>query len=288
MGTIPRLCILGVGLIGGSLALALKRARCVGEIVAYEKNPAYQVKALALGMIDRAESHLAAALKSSDIVVLAVPLGAMRGLLREMASYLPANAVITDVGSVKGNVIAAAYAELGPNIVNFVPGHPIAGTEKNGPEAAFADLFRDHKVILTPLPENRVEAVETIRVMWRQVGAEVVESTVEHHDQLLAGTSHLPHILAYTLVDLLAKVGETGEALQFAGGGFRDFSRIASSDPSLWRDICLANQAPLLTLLERFGSELQVVSEAIRQRNGEQLLEIFRRAKAARDFYYDS
>lgn len=285
---IPRLCILGVGLIGGSLGLALKRTGSVGEIVAYEKNPAYRAKALALGIIDRAESHLAAALKNSDIVMLAVPLGAMSGLLREMTSHLPDNAVITDVGSVKGNVVAAAYAELGPGIVNFVPGHPIAGTEKNGPEAAFADLFRDHKVILTPLPENRVEAVEAIRVMWRQVGAEVVETTVEHHDQLLAGTSHLPHVLAYTLVDLLVKVGKPGESLQFAAGGFRDFSRIASSDPSLWRDICLANQAPLLMLLERFGNELQVVSEAIRQRNGEQLLEIFSRAKTARDFYYDS
>lgn len=283
---ISRLCILGVGLIGGSLALALKRAGSVGEVVGYESDPAYQARALALGIIDRAETHLAEALKGVDVVVLAVPLGAMGGLFLEMASGLPEGAVITDVGSVKGSVIAAAHIGLGPRISDFVPGHPIAGTEKNGPEAAFADLFQDHQVILTPLPENRVEALETVRMMWRQTGAEVVEITAAHHDQVLAGTSHLPHILAYTLVDLLARLGETREALQFAAGGFRDFSRIASSDPGMWRDICLANQEPLLALLDHFGTELQKVSEAIRHQQGEQLLEIFKRAKMARDTHY--
>lgn len=285
---ISRLCILGVGLIGGSLALALKRAGGVGEVVGYEREPAYRNKALALGIIDRAETHLPEALKGADVVVLAVPLGAMGGLFREMAGCLPGDAVITDVGSVKGSVIAAACAGLGPRIKDFVPGHPIAGTEKNGPEAAFADLFQDHKVVLTPLPGNRAEALETVRAMWRQTGAEVIEITAAHHDRVLAGTSHLPHILAYTLVDLLAKLGETREALQFAAGGFRDFSRIASSDPCMWRDICLANQEPLLALLERFGTELQKVSEAIRHQQGEELLEIFRRAKTARDIHYES
>jgi prephenate dehydrogenase len=210
----------------------------------------------------------------------------MEALFYEMAPSLRPETVITDVGSVKGNVVAAARAKLGARIVDFVPGHPIAGTEKNGPEAAAADLFFLHKVILTPLPESRAGAVKVVRAMWCQTGAEVVETSISHHDQVLAGTSHLPHVLAYALVDLLAELEETQEALQFAAGGFRDFSRIASSDPVVWRDICLANREPLLELLEQFGSELYRVAEAIRERDGAKLIEIFARAKAVRDTYY--
>lgn len=283
---IRRLCILGVGLIGGSLALALKQAKGVGEVVGYERDPIARDKALSLGIIDRAELHLAEALQGADVVVLAVPLGAMEELLQAMAPSLKPGMVVTDVGSVKGSVVAAARAKLGEYIVDFVPGHPIAGTEKNGPEAAFADLFCLHKVLLTPLPESRAVAVRMVRMMWHQVGAEVIETSISHHDRMLAETSHLPHILAYTLMDMLAKLGETQEALQFAAGGFRDFSRIASSDPSVWRDICLANKEPLLALLERFRTELHGVGEAIHRGDGAKLAEIFARAKAVRDAHY--
>lgn len=284
---IHRLCILGIGLIGGSLALALKQSGKVGEIVGYESDPARRRKALALGIVDRAELYLIDALKGADVVVLAVPLGAMEALLQEMALSLGPETVITDVGSVKDSVVTAARAKLGARISNFVPGHPIAGTEKNGPEAAVADLFCLHKVILTPLPENSVRAIDMVRMMWHQTGAEIVETGVSHHDRMVAGASHLPHVLAYALVDLLAELGETQEALQFAAGGFRDFSRIASSDPIVWRDICLANREPLLDLIEQFRSELHGVAEAIRRDEGEKLVEIFVRAKVARDAHYD-
>ncbi|ADJ27149.1 prephenate dehydrogenase [Nitrosococcus watsonii] len=284
---IQRLCILGVGLIGGSLALALKQAKGVGEVVGYERDPFARDKALSLGIVDRAELHLAEALRGADMVVLAAPLGAMEELLQAMAPSLKPGMVVTDVGSVKGSVVTAARAKLGTRIVDFVPGHPIAGTEKNGPEAAFADLFHLHKVLLTPLPESRAVAVGMVRAMWHQVGAEVIETSISHHDRVLAGTSHLPHILAYTLVDMLAKLGETQEALQFAAGGFRDFSRIASSDPNVWRDICLANKEPLLALLERFRTELHGIGEAIHRNDGAKLAEIFARAKTARDAHYE-
>lgn len=284
---IRRLCVLGVGLIGGSLALALKQAKGVGEVVGYERDPVARGKALSLGIIDRAEFHLPEALRGADVVVLAAPLGAMEELLQEMAPSLKPGMVVTDVGSVKGSVVAAARVKLGEHIADFVPGHPIVGTEKNGPEAAFADLFQLHKVLLTPLPESRAGAVRMIRTMWHQVGAEVIETSISHHDRVLAGTSHLPHILAYTLMDMLAKLGETQEALQFAAGGFRDFSRIASSDPDVWRDICLANKEPLVAILEQFRAELHGVGEAIHHGDGAKLAEIFTRAKAARDAYYE-
>ncbi|ADE15709.1 Prephenate dehydrogenase [Nitrosococcus halophilus Nc 4] len=285
---IQRLCVLGVGLIGGSLALALKRSGAVGEIVGYERDPLCRAKALSLGIIDRAESGLADALRGAEVVVLAVPLGAMEGLFQEMAPLLKPEMVVTDVGSVKDSVVTAARAALGARIVDFVPGHPLAGTEKSGPEAAFADLFYLHKVILTPLPENRPEAVETVRMMWHRVGAEVVEISSTYHDRVLAGVSHLPHVLAFALMDLLAKVGEPQDTLQFAAGGFRDFSRIASSDPTVWRDICLANREPLLALLEQFEAELHTLGEALRRGDGGKLVEIFARAKAARDIHYNA
>ncbi|QBQ54858.1 prephenate dehydrogenase [Nitrosococcus wardiae] len=285
---IQRLCVLGVGLIGGSLALALKRSGAVSEVIGYEKDPLYRAKALSLGIIDRAEVCLAEALRGAEVVVLAVPLGGMEGLFQQMAPHLKPEMVVTDVGSVKGSVVTAARAELGTRIVDFVPGHPIAGTEKSGPEAAFSDLFCLHKVILTPLPENRPGAVETVRRMWHQAGAEVVEISSAYHDQVLAGVSHLPHVLAFVLVDLLAKVGEPQDTLQFAAGGFRDFSRIASSDPTVWRDICLANREPLLALLDHFEAELHTVGEALRHGDGGKLAEIFARAKAARDTHYNA
>jgi prephenate dehydrogenase len=255
--------------------------------VGFEIDPIRRSKALALGIVDRAEAYLVDALKGADVVVLAVPLGAMEALFQEMAPSLRPEMVVTDVGSVKGSVVTAARAKLGAKIANFVPGHPIAGTEKNGPEAAVADLFCLHKVILTPLPENHAGTIDMVRTMWRQAGAEVVETSISHHDRMVAGTSHLPHILAYALVDLLAKLGETQEALQFAAGGFRDFSRIASSDSLVWRDICLANREPLLELLDQFGVELHRVAETIRHGEGAKLAEIFARAKAVRDIHYD-
>ena len=283
---IRRLGLLGVGLVGGSLALALKRSGEVGEVVGYEKKPSHQVQAMALGIVDRIEYRLAAALKGADVVVVAVPLGAMKPLFHEIAANLKPDGIVTDVGSVKGSVVKMAREELGTRITDFVPVHPLAGKEKSGPEAACADLFCGHKVILTPLPDNRPEAVATVKTMWRHTGAEVIETEIAYHDRVLAGTSHLPHVLAYILLDLLGKFGEAQDILKLTAGGFRDFSRIASSDPLLWRDICLANRESLLVLLEQFGGELQQVIEAIRNHDGEQLVEIFTRAKAIRDTYY--
>lgn len=280
-----RLCIIGVGLIGGSLARAARRAGVCREVVGVGRNEAQLRKAVELGVIDRFTSRISEAVVGADMVVLAVPLGAMEGALRQMSGYLAPDAVVTDVGSAKGSVVAAARAAFGEMPPNFVPGHPIAGTEKSGVEASFAELFEDRRVILTPLPETNPDALAKVRKMWEATGAKVVEMGVEHHDEVLAATSHLPHLLAFTLVDALARMDESEEIFYYSAGGFRDFTRIASSDPVMWRDICLANRDAILDMLERYMNALQGLSEIVRQRDGERLATAFARAKAARDRY---
>jgi prephenate dehydrogenase len=190
---------------------------------------------------------------------------------------------VTDVGSTKGNVVEAARRRLGGRLADFVPGHPIAGTERSGVEASFAELFHGCCVILTPLAETRRPAVERMQALWRLAGARVVEMDVRHHDQVLAATSHLPHLLAYTLVDSLARMDDSEEIFDYAAGGFRDFTRIASSDPALWRDICLANREAMLDMLQRFSGDLAAVTQAVREADGERLVQIFARAKEVRD-----
>jgi prephenate dehydrogenase len=282
---INRLSIIGVGLIGGSLAQALKRAGYCAEVVGGGRDEQQLQRAVKLGVIDRYEKDPARAVIDADVIVLAVPLGVMEGVLRTIAPFIKPDAVITDVGSAKGSVVAAAQAVFGAVPVNFVPGHPIAGTEKSGVEASLPDLFQQRRVILTPLPQTAAAALAQVRTMWEQAGAEVVEMSVEHHDEVLAATSHLPHMLAFALVDTLARMHEQAEMFRYAAGGFRDFTRIASSDPVMWRDICLANRDAIVTMIDRFQGDLAVLREAILAGDSQRVEEIFTRAKAARDKY---
>ena len=295
---IKRLAIIGVGLIGGSLARAVRRAGLCEEIVGSGRDVAQLRKAVELGVIDRYDSDIASAVRDADMVVIAVPLGAMEQVLRALVGHVRPDTIITDVGSAKASVVIAARNVFGEVPAYFVPGHPIAGTEKNGVEASFAELFQGRRVILTPLPHTDAHALAQVHLLWRAAGAEVVEMGVEHHDEVLAATSHLPHILAYALVDTLvrmdagmdaninANIDKSGEIFRFAAGGFRDFTRIASSDPTMWRDICLANRPAIITLLERFRGDLDALTDLIRASDSEGILAIFNRAKAARDRCY--
>lgn len=282
---IKRLCIIGVGLIGGSLARAVKRAGYCAEVVGSGRDEKQLQRAVKIGVIDRYEKDAARAVTGADVVVLAVPLGAMAEVMRAIAPHLEQGAVITDVGSAKGSVVAAAQTVFGAVPAHFVPGHPIAGTEKSGVDASLADLFQQRPVILTPLPHTDAAALAAVRQMWEQAGAEVVEMSVAHHDEVLAATSHLPHMLAFALVDTLARMHEQAEIFRYAAGGFRDFTRIASSDPVMWRDICLANREAIVAMIGRFQGDLAVLREAIQQGNGKRIEEIFTRAKSARDRY---
>jgi prephenate dehydrogenase len=282
---IKRLCIIGVGLIGGSLARALKHAAYCIEVVGCGRDRMQLQRAMELGVIDRYEQDPARAVVGADVVVLAVPLGAMESVMRSIAGHVQPDAVITDVGSAKGSVVAAAQAAFGAVPGRLVPGHTHSGTEKSGVEASFAELYRERRVILTPLAQTDADAVELVRDMWRQTGAEVVEMSVEHHDEVLAATSHLPHMLAFALVDTLARMHEQAEIFRYAAGGFRDFTRIASSDPVMWRDICLANREAIAAMIDRFQGDLVGLREAIVQGDGKHIEAIFTRAKAARDRY---
>jgi prephenate dehydrogenase len=283
---LQRLCIIGVGLIGGSLAKALKRAGAVGEVIGAGRREESLRKALELGVIDCYETELATAVRSADVVVVAVPLGAMWAVFAAIAEHLPKGCVLTDVGSAKGSVVEDVQRVFGHTPSTFVPGHPIAGTEKSGVESAFAELFQGRKVILTPLRETSASAHALVRRMWEVAGAEVVEMEVRHHDEVLAATSHLPHVLAYCLVDTLAGLDNRAEMFRFAAGGFRDFTRIASSDPQMWHDICLANRGPLLKAMEQFNRELSGLAKAIANGDSDAIMLVFQRAKRARDNLY--
>ena len=280
---INRLALIGVGLIGGSLARALRDAGHVREVIGYGRGLANLQRAVELGVADRIETSLSAAVRDADMVVLATPVGSMADILDAIAPYLAKDAVVTDVGSVKGTIATAARAALGAKLTDFVPGHPIAGTERTGVEASFSSLFVGRRVVLTPLPETRAEAVARVRAMWQAAGAEVVSMSVEHHDAVLAATSHLPHLLAYTLVDMLARLDDSREIFAYAAGGFRDFTRIASSDPVMWRDISLANREAIVNMLTKYRDELDGLIEAVAAGDGAKLQTLFARAKAARD-----
>jgi len=219
------------------------------------------------------------------MVVAAVPMGAMADVFALLRPGLAESAVLTDVGSAKRSVLHAARAAFGSVPPNLVPGHPIAGTERSGVEASVDGLFERRRVILTPVAETRVQATARVRAMWEAVGAEVVEMDAGHHDELLAATSHLPHMLAYTLVDVLGRMAERVEIFRYAAGGFRDFTRIASSDPQMWHDICLANRDALVEALEHFDAELVRAIDAIRRGDGEAIKALFERAKELRDRY---
>ena len=282
---IERLCIIGVGLIGGSLARGLRQAGVVGEIIGCGRDAEHLARAKALNVIDRYSTDVVEAISGADMIVIAVPMQAMESVFRSMQGHLDAQSILTDVGSVKGSAVTAAQGVFGDVPVNYVPGHPIAGTENSGVEASFAELFQDRRVILTPLETNPRDAVEKVRAMWQACGAEVVSMDVKHHDEVLAATSHLPHMLAYALVDTLARMDDSQEIFSYAAGGFRDFTRIASSNPQMWHDICLANQTALKAVLHRFRDDLQLLIEAIDSGDSAYLKTTFTRAKQARDNY---
>jgi prephenate dehydrogenase len=284
---IERLCIIGTGLIGGSLARALRAADYCREVVGCSRNPEHLQQAVELGVIDRYETDPARAVEGADMVLVAVPLGAMEPVFRMLRGHLPAGAAITDVGSAKASVIEAARRGFGELPAAFVPGHPIAGTEQSGVAASFPELFRDRRVILTPVEQTSAEATARVRAMWEVAGAVVDEMDPAHHDTVLAATSHLPHVLAFALVDSLTRLGESDEIFRYAAGGFRDFTRIASSDPVMWRDICLANGDAILQMIDRFSGDLQQLADAVRQHDGETLQTVFASAKQTRDRYVD-
>lgn len=281
---IDHLTILGVGLIGGSLARVMRREGACDRITGYGRSEDHLNQAVALGVIDDYSLEAGAAVEGADMVVMATPLGTTEKLLLDIRDHLKPGALITDVGSVKGSVAAAARRILARDQLRlFIPGHPIAGTEKSGVEASFADLFQDHLVILAPLPETGKSGLKMVSDMWETAGARVVVMDVDHHDAVLAATSHLPHMLAYALVDCLAGMQEREEIFKYAAGGFTDFTRIASSSPRMWNDICYANRENMLRILEQFDTHLKKIQHAIESESSTGLLEIFSRAKEARD-----
>ncbi|MCR4509762.1 bifunctional prephenate dehydrogenase/3-phosphoshikimate 1-carboxyvinyltransferase [Pseudomonas sp. 32.2.56] len=280
-----RLVVIGLGLIGGSFAKGLRERGLFREVIGVDLDPESRRLAVDLGVVDRCESDLAAACQGADVIQLAVPILAMEKLLAELAKLDLGAAVLTDVGSAKGNVVRAARLAFTGKAVRFVPGHPIAGSEQSGVEASNAQLFRRHKVILTPCEQSDEPALELVDALWRELGADVEHMEVEHHDQVLAATSHLPHLLAFTLVDSLAKRSENLEIFRYAAGGFRDFTRIAGSDPVMWHDIFLANREAVLRTLDVFRDDLDALRDAVDAGDGHQLLGVFTRARVAREHF---
>lgn len=283
---IPKLTILGLGLMGGSLARSLKANGLVEHVCGWGRRTASLERGLELGVIDSWTLDLAEAVSEATIVVLCTPTLVAESVLKELAPLLDGSTVLTDVASVKGNILRAAETAFGALPANFILGHPIAGSEQSGVAAARSDLFVDHRVILTPQSTNSPEATALVREMWQKTGAEVVEMPVAEHDAVLAATSHLPHVLAYTLVDALAAEGAAAEIFRFAAGGFRDFTRIASSDPQMWHDIVLANKQAVLDGIDNFSQHLQTLRVAIAEEQGDDILATFERAKNARDEHF--
>jgi prephenate dehydrogenase len=283
-----RVAIVGVGLIGGSFALALKQAKACGHVVGAGRSAANLRRALELGVIDSIAPDAVAAAHQADLVLLATPVAQFLRLFREVASVLGPRALVTDGGSTKRDVIAAARAALGRKIAQFVPAHPIAGAEKSGAEAASAELFRDRRVILTPLPENAESAVKKVQDAWSACGARIARMDPEQHDAVLGAVSHLPHVLAYALVHELASREDGAELFAHAAGGFRDFTRIASSHPEMWRDICIANSDRILDELRRYRKKLDALAKLLEAGDAAALEKLFAEARAARDKWIHS
>ncbi len=265
------------------MALAAKQHHLVAEIVGTGRNEAELATAVRLGVIDRYDLNISTAVAGADLVIVAVPLGAIRAVFEQIKGHLRDTAVLTDVGSAKVSVIDDALAVFGDLPPGFVPGHPIAGTEKRGVEAAFAALFDQRNVILTPTKSSQAEAIATVSQFWTRCGANVITMDPQHHDEVLAATSHLPHVLAFTMVNTLSRLHGPTEAFRYAAGGFRDFTRIASSDPVMWRDVCLANAEATLMVLDRYIADLGTVADAIKHGDGDRLKQLFSQAKQIRD-----
>lgn len=279
---IEHLVVVGVGLIGGSFALALQRAGLVKRITGVGRGRANLERALKLGIIDHIGDSLAQAVQDADLVFAAPPVGAMPAMFRELGHCLPPSALLTDAGSTKCDVIHAARQALGDRIGQFVPGHPIAGAENNGAGAAYANLFEHKPLILTPLPENREADIARIEALWTACGARVARMRETEHDRLFAAVSHLPHLAAFALVEELAARPDADFYFRFAGSGFRDFTRIAGSHPEMWRDIALANREALLGEMDRYIDQLETIRGLIEARDGTALEALFARAREAR------
>ena len=283
MAHIGKLVVCGVGLIGGSFALALRRAGAVGRIVGIGRRREVLERACALGVIDEIAEGWADALDGADLVLLAAPVGQTDAILAAMAPHLRPGTVVTDAGSTKRDVVAALRSHLGGALADVVPAHPIAGAEKSGVEAAFAELYMGRKVVLTPLPESRPDAVQKVRDAWEACGAVVVGMTPQEHDRVFAAVSHLPHLLAFGLVDDLAGRSNAPLLFSHAASGFRDFTRIAGSHPEMWRDICVANRVALLEELDAYLVELARLRTMLVEADGDGLEAVFERARRARN-----
>ena len=277
-----KIVIFGVGLIGGSFALALRRAGVASEVVGFGRSAATLEQARQLGILDRIGDDVAREVHDADLVLLATPVAQMTDIFARIAPHLGAQTLVTDGGSTKSDVVAAARANLGARIEQFIPAHPIAGAEKSGAAAAQADLFQGKKVVLTPLPENSKVAVARVRNAWEWCGANVSELTAQQHDEVFAAVSHLPHLLSFALVHDLAQRDNRDQLLAFAASGFRDFTRIAASSPEMWRDICLANRDALMRELQQYAAELHVLHQALENNDAAKLEEIFSLAREVR------
>lgn len=280
-----KLVIIGVGLIGGSFALALRKAGLVRHITGLGRSKENLQHALELGIVDETTDNYSQALEKADLVLLAVPVGQTARILEQISPYLESKTIISDVGSTKQDVIAAARSSIPEHFKNFVPAHPIAGAELSGACAANADLFRDKNLILTPSDETSNDALESIKKLWQGCGAHISRMQPYQHDEILAKMSHLPHILAFTLMNhILSSTTEKDSSalLNFAGGGFRDFTRIAGSSPEMWKDICLANRELLLKQINIYQNELTRMHEMLEDNDGAALEESFLNAQVTR------
>ena len=280
-----RVAVIGLGLIGGSLAAALRENKLAEEVVGFDTRADELALGVELGVIDSAAESAAQAVSGADLVVLAVPVKAIQSVLREIQSSLKVDAVITDVGSTKSGFVNDVRAVLGHLPATVIPGHPIAGSEKSGIRAANPQLFAKHKVILTPADNACPQALGKVTAMWRACDANVLTMAAEHHDEVLAATSHLPHLIAFSLVDTLAGDDQNMDIFRYAAGGFRDFTRIAASDPVMWRDIFLSNRDAVLLTIDRFTQDLDQLRSAIADQDGDTLLRVFTRARAAREHF---
>ncbi|MEZ5775629.1 MAG: prephenate/arogenate dehydrogenase family protein [Hyphomicrobiaceae bacterium] len=278
-----RVALIGIGLIGSSLSHAMRRGGLAGEIVGHARSAATRAKALELGLISQAYDTAAKAVEGADLVILSIPVGACGAIAAEIGPHLASGAVLTDVGSVKGAIVR----DVGPHVpagVHFIPGHPIAGTEHSGPESGFPELFDNRWTVLTPVPGSDPDAVARLKALWEGCGSMVEIMEADHHDLVLAITSHVPHLIAYNIVgtaDDLQNVTQS-EVIKFSAGGFRDFTRIAASDPVMWRDVFLNNREAVLEMLTRFNEDLAALQRAIRWGDGQMLEDFFTRTRAIR------
>ena len=283
-----KIVIFGVGLIGGSVALALKKAGSTAQIVGVGRSSQSLQAALDLGVIDTATSDIAAAIKDAYIILIAAPVAQTSSILNAIKPYLTASTVITDAGSTKGDVLQCAHEILGEKFSQFVGGHPIAGAEKSGVTAAMADLYINKNVVLTPTPETDPQATQRVKALWQNCGANVSEMSAATHDGIFAAVSHLPHLLAFALVDDIAARPNAEQLFGFAASGFRDFTRIAGSHPEMWRDISLANKTALLSELNAYQAELARLHDLLEHEDGQGLQALFERASIARNNWGES